>query len=384
MNITFNPFSSGNIHFLRDNVVTPLIHRYKKICLIAMAAIGLFVACYLIHRCCGFNASFSGDESDEQDEANVENELSDKRTLSPSLEKCENLEEEKEIVAESYDILPFAKEVTVDINQVLELQIGVHTNLSALPIYNDSYFQLTGPSWSNHKFWYKLTRLKLQNVPVIALDSVDDIIAKLMTTDCSFKIADIKSIGKQALGLRHVSSHEQATLEVVNGVFDGCSLNISFLEERYNPKDAKFAKLHEKSDKEITSLLPEYENGIDQFIKDSITQFDLSAPTDRGATFNDILETAKKTRFLVLRHDFWYDHPVDYLSWGNGLGRFPKSFVDKERVSLLPPLDVEAWEIPAECKTQYIYTLETQKKIIDLLALHYRKNLLDHLRALSS
>ena len=270
-----------------------------------------------------------------------------------------------------------------------ELNIAYATRLSEHPHYRDSYFsmQFRADLIGNKGIFYEITRLKLDPPPVKLdpppasdVESIDSIIERLTPQDCHFRIADIMAIGKKRLGLRHVSSHKDANVEKERGMRDGCSLNISFCKADtggYGQAN-KYEDLHMKTDEEIAKELPRYEKAIDGFISDSIMQFDLNAPEDGGATLQHLLDSAKKTAFMVLKYSKW-NRPCDSNSWGEGLGRFPKCSLQGTDITVLKALDVDSWDIQEGSRKQYAYLMN---KVVDFLVLHYRKGLLDHIRTL--
>lgn len=266
-----------------------------------------------------------------------------------------------------FPILEFDRLTLVSLNEVCALKIANVTHLSELPFYRDSYFSTTQTLEG-----FEVTRFRLENTA--DAEPVESIVTRLMPEDCHFRVADIRAIGNRNLGLRHVSSHEIANREKEQGMFLGCSLNISFHAAGDPTRRPKYQGLHLKTDEEIERQLPEYEKAIDEFIFTSIKNFDLDAD-DKGR-LQQVLNSAKKTAFTVI--DYRPDaHSCDSRSWGHGMGRFPKMNVRGENITVLRPLDVDNWEISEAGRQQYNYLFEDS---LNFLVAHYRKRLLDHVR----
>lgn len=273
--------------------------------------------------------------------------------------------------------LSFDEKTYLNTSSITKLDIHCATKLSSVPMYKDSYFVSRFVTEFGGRF--EITRRELDPSPTQGPKFLEEIIEKLMPDDSHFRVEDIKKIGARALGLRHVSSDAQAQREALLGMFNGCSLNISFRKTAggYSGENA-FQDLHEKSTEEIETLLPQFERGINTFIRDSIERYDLGdLPETGGTTFQDLLTTTEKTRFLVVTYSP-FAQPTDISSWGEGHGRFSKMSVSSDNIALLKPLDAAHWEIPEGGREQYAFPIE---KILDLFVACYRKNLLDHLRA---
>lgn len=275
--------------------------------------------------------------------------------------------------------LEFNQATIVACSAMNELNIAYATRLSKHQLYRDSYFSMQYRADLKEPC-YEVTRLKLDPPPASDVESIDSIVERLTPLDCHFRIADIKAIGKKRLGLRHVSSHKHASGEKERGMREGCSQNISFCKADTGgySQPNKYEDLHMKTDEEIAMELPGYEKAIDGFIGQSIMQFDLSAPEDGGATLQHLLDSAKKTAFMVLKYSMW-NRPCDSNSWGDGLGRFPKCSLNGTNITVLKALDVDSWDIQEGSRKQYAYEMY---KVVDFLVSHYRKGLLDHIRTL--
>lgn len=267
-------------------------------------------------------------------------------------------------------VLSFDQTTRMEPKEVNKLNISMLTRLSEHPFYRDSFFRLK----FNQEGKFEVTRCRLDPPSSSDAEPMERIVARLMPEDCHFRVADIRAIGERRLGLRHVSSHEIANGESERGVIQGCSLNISFCGAEYGSGQNAFYQFHEYSDEAIERRLPQYESGIDDFINASIWSHDLTIPQD-NATLQRILDSAKKTAFLVLNYDLF--SPCDSSSWGKGLGRFPKANVSAENVTLLRTLDVENWDIDEVSRKQYAFQFEN---VMSLLVAHYRKSLLDQIR----
>lgn len=273
--------------------------------------------------------------------------------------------------------LPFDEKQYLETSSITKLDIHCATGLSSVPMYRDSYF--ISRFVMEFGGCFEITRRRLDPLPTQDSKFLEEIIEKLMPGDSHFRVEDIKKIGSRALGLRHVSSEAQAQREVLQGMSNGCSLNISFRQTagRYSGENV-FQDLHEKSPEEIATLLPQFEKGINTFIRNSIERYDLDGlPEIGGATFQDLLTTTEKTRFLVVTYSA-FAQPTDMCEWGEGHGRFSKMSVSSENIALLKPLDAAHWEIPEGGREQYAFPME---KILELFVACYRKSLLDHLRA---
>lgn len=143
-----------------------------------------------------------------------------------------------------------------------------------------------------------------------------------------FCTRDIRLIGNRTLGLRHLSSAERASQEALHGMYDGCSLNISFGKAEPGNQNL-YEGLHNKTEQEINDLLTDYESGIKEFIKNSLNE-----DTNYSLNTNDLTETAQKTHFLVVEYE--PNTPIsDSHSWGRGHGRFSKRNVNAEKISVL-------------------------------------------------
>lgn len=271
--------------------------------------------------------------------------------------------------------LEFGVKTLVSSEQIQPLGISRYTNLS-VSHYKDSYFKYSYDSYQHGCSHYLIERLRLNPAPSPVNETVEALIQRLKPVDTEFKISDIRKIGDRSLGLRHVSNHEVAEREKTYGVFDGCSLNISFGASDSTTCSNKFEGLHNLSDEEIEQKLPEYEEGITAFLNESIRK-DLCCPSDNGATFQNVLDSVNKTAFMVL--EYGCCSPTDCNIWGNGLGRFPKARVRPENISLVQFVDSQKWDITSQDRLQYAYAIDS---IIDFLIAHHKHHILKTIREL--
>lgn len=274
-------------------------------------------------------------------------------------------------------VLEFDQPTLLNYEKVSKLKVKDATRLSEHPFYRDSFFRCT---YYEHGF--EVTRCRLDPLPPSDAEPVETIVERLMPEDCHFRVADIRAIGNRSLGLRHVSSHECAAKEKEQGMHGGCSLNISF-SYALGTYENEYYNFHKETEEEIERRLPQYESAIDTFIYRSILRFDLKAPDkDGGGTLQHLLDSAKKTAFMVLNYDQFgglgTPHPKETDCYV-GLGRFAADFVSSENVTLLKNLDVDNWDITDVSRKQYDYQFEN---VVRLLVAQYRKTLLGHVRTL--
>ena len=159
----------------------------------------------------------------------------------------------------------FGTPYQITIQECQSYNISVVTHLS--PFFPDSYFSTT----YNGVNTMVITRYPLEN-PNTTFESLKTIFQNYKP-EWKFSVADIRKLGggvgkTRQIGLRHLSSEDAAIYEQKMGMQYGCSLNITFgkTEDSYS----SFENLNTKSDAEIEELLPQYEDGINYFIFNSI------------------------------------------------------------------------------------------------------------------
>lgn len=271
-------------------------------------------------------------------------------------------------------ILDFDQVTLMRGDKLSELRISMYTGFSSLPCYQDSKFKVEYTEQG-----YLVTRLRLENNP--SAEPLEDIFKRVMPENCHFKVADIRALGNKNLGLRHISSHEKAQNEKDQGMHQGCSLNISFHVFEIMSPGAKYEGLHNKTDEEIEKLLPEYQQAIDQFIYRSIMDFDLKTDAtkeDDMGRLGQFLNSTKITAFTIIDYGF-NRSPCDVTSWADGMGRFRKTNISGENITILRALDVDSWTISDASKKQYVQN-HLFDETLKLLVAHYRKSLLDYIR----
>lgn len=181
---------------------------------------------------------------------------------------------------------------------------------------------------------------------------------------------DILAIGPKLIGYRHVSTEEHAQNDATNGIPDGCALNLSFCNCESEYDTAKFKDLDVRVGRgeDCAALIGEYEQAITEFIAISVGM-DLRDE----ATYNDLLATLSSTRFMLIQPRG--SSSADVTGYG-GLGRWPKSFIPADHVTLLPRLSLSL--APREGAKPM--TQAEHKAFTRYIAAHYRRELLLHLR----
>ncbi|KPK32825.1 MAG: hypothetical protein AMS24_03060 [Chlamydiae bacterium SM23_39] len=253
--------------------------------------------------------------------------------------------------------------------EVLSLKINKYTNRSELPCYKGSYFEC--------KFLELDITEIIRRHSVCSKDTFD-----LNSEDFHFCVEDINRIGQKSLGLRHVSSFKNACYEAINGMKDGCSLNISFKKSEGPYNKNRFEDLHKKSKEEIKEQLPEYEKGIINFITNSM-KMDLNKKIKRldypsSDRLNEVIDIIKnilkKTHFLLLNYKT-RAVVTDTGLWSNGLGRVPKRSLEGKNITMLNIPNIEKNMISNDM-------LCNSDELFNFLALNYMKSLLKTMRCI--
>jgi hypothetical protein len=198
---------------------------------------------------------------------------------------------------------------------------------------------------------------------------------ELWTRDRHFQIEDIQRLAGQSIGLRHVSSHDQATVESTIGISLGCAFNLTFQRA-----ENKFVRLPEQladpalPENAKLKLVYSYEQAVNGHFSNSFT-YDAGL-LSIGQEFAPLLDKLNQSSFMVIDYSNGSNMPVDFIPW-SGLGRFPKCSVYPEqiRASMMPSLN-------DRLRSERITSKVVGVQFIDSVLDTWRKNLLEILRKL--
>lgn len=147
---------------------------------------------------------------------------------------------------------------------------------------------------------------------------------------------DIIALKTKAIGLRHLSSADELSQNLQRGARDGCAFNITFKRNEYCHRQTMLDRLETEGPEHIVH---EYNSAVRDAFSRSFNM-DLSGFINPGHTHvEEVINKVEKSMRFVL---------VDYANCGtptdadmyNGLGRYPKSYIDPDRIkATLPPFD---------------------------------------------
>lgn len=167
----------------------------------------------------------------------------------------------------------------------------------------------------------------------------------LSKKELHFTVEDIDNLAKCNLGLRHVSTPEEAEKEAEKGVNYGCSLNISpkIGQLRGKKEERNWSKIPVAERDEIAQC---FEKAIDVFIKNSLVHdiWEGKAPMiDFGKTkMSAVAQLVTTTRFSIIDYLELFKYCVtDFSAWGKGLGRYTKYSIPAKQITRLPPVKLE-------------------------------------------
>jgi hypothetical protein len=196
---------------------------------------------------------------------------------------------------------------------------------------------------------------------------------ELWTRDRHFQIEDINRLAAQSIGLRHVSTREQAQKEMKEGFSQGCSFNLTFQRDENNFVHLP-GYLANFSENSKLQWLYEYEQAVNGHFSNSFT-YD-AGPLSIGQEFAPLLDKLNQSSFMVIDYSNGSNLPVDFVSW-SGLGRFPKCSVFPQQIiaSMMPFLN-------DQLRSERITSKAVGDQFIDSVLDTWRKNLLEILRKL--
>jgi hypothetical protein len=185
-----------------------------------------------------------------------------------------------------------------------------------------------------------------------------------------FTIEDVQKLslsGTYHFGLRHVSDRVQLAEDAWEGVKNGCSVNLSFVDGyQYNWPG---------SDETKVEFL---EKGVDHFITGSI-KYDLGEISLRQTTLRQVVHAVNKCCFSILRYDK-SKKPVDLSSWGDGLGRYAKENIESHRVVMVPVVESHHLGISDAELDQVITTRSQGDQLYSRMVTCYRSAILKTIR----
>lgn len=206
--------------------------------------------------------------------------------------------------------------------------------------------------------------------------------------DKHFRIEDIQRMAKKSIGLRHLSSDDDAWHEWANGIKNGCSFNLTFQrsESFFDRDKTPFSRLPEElastaiSKEEKLKKLAEYEKAVDGHILRSLIM-DLPIRVEIGKTrVGDLIEGVKKTSFVMIDYADYPILPTDVSQYG-GLGRFPKSSVDRERVKRVLAYSMRDPSIKNLNKKAVLRSKVAGDRLFSMIVDSVRADLLNNIRS---
>lgn len=182
-----------------------------------------------------------------------------------------------------------------------------------------------------------------------------------------FTWADMDKLSKSPYGLRHVSSKAALVKEANEGVYNGCSLNIT--------ANMHHQALEEKIDFFINSSLI-----FDAFNKSEDNAVELKALIKPGETkIKDVANLVNVFCLSILKYSEG-SKPCDFSSWGKGLGRYSKRSISSDNVIPLPCVTIANLGYTAEQLEEVISQKEQSEAIYARMVACYRTLLLHTIR----
>lgn len=227
-----------------------------------------------------------------------------------------------------------------------------------------------------------LSQEKKEPTPIQSKDAVR--VFTLSKEELHFTVEDINNLGKCCLGLRHVSTSEEAQREAENGFNNGCSLNIS-------PQISQLTGLGGREWSSITvqeqdEYVQCFEKGIDRFIKNCLT-YDIingNAPLIqlKITKMKDVAQFVNTCRFSIVEYPNDYLNAVrDFDLWGNGLGRYPKFSIAGKNITPLAPVKLEDIGYSEEELDDVIMDSNQNDALINRMIICYRDTLIRSIRS---
>ena len=201
-----------------------------------------------------------------------------------------------------------------------------------------------------------------------------------------FSLADVKFLAKNALGLRHVSSRQQALSEGVFGFHNGCSLA---LVPQKDPVHTPWNAMYKNRKIEFTDEdVGDFECQVDGFIKQCLV-YDANNEVPGAiiqlghSQYQDLVQLLDICCFSML--DYKDNRPFieDFELWGNGLGRFPKQNLNGDKINALPYLNRTVLGILNQFPDKILQTKEEVEAIYNNMINAYRTEIIQAVRELN-